>query len=293
MRRLETKLLAGKSGYDIVVPTAYFLQRQIRAGVFQKLDKSKLGNIGNVWPDIAKRLSNYDPGNEYEVNYMWGTTGIGYNVKAMHDRLGANAKIDSWDVVFKPEMLAKFADCGVHMLDSADDILPAALALSWHRPEFDQAEGSRRRSRTDDEGAAFGAEIPFLGIHQRAGERRNLPGGGLVGRHQAGAKARRGGQERRRHRLCDPEGGRADVVRQSRHPQGCRARRRGLRFHRFSAAAGDRGEEQQSGLLRQRQSGEPEIHRQESARRSEHLSGCGDDEEALHRQCARPDRPSG
>jgi len=124
---LETKLLAGKSGYDVVVPTAYFLQRQIRAGVFQKLDKSKLHNIGNVWPDIAKRLADYDPGNEYEVNYMWGTTGIGYNVKAMHERLGADAKIDSWDVVFKPETLAKFKDCGVHMLDSPDDILPAAL----------------------------------------------------------------------------------------------------------------------------------------------------------------------
>jgi putrescine transport system substrate-binding protein len=124
---LETKLLAGKSGYDVVVPTGYFLQRQIQATVFQKLDKSKLPNLVNVWPDIAKRLAAYDPGNQYAVNYMWGTTGIGYNVKAMHDRLGANATIDSWDVVFKPELLAKFKDCGVHMLDSADDILPAAL----------------------------------------------------------------------------------------------------------------------------------------------------------------------
>jgi putrescine transport system substrate-binding protein len=124
---LETKLLAGKSGYDVVVPTAYFLERQIRAGVFQKLDKNRLHNISNVWPEIAQRLASYDPGNQYEVNYMWGTTGIGYNVKAMHDRLGANAKIDSWDVVFKPEQLAKFKDCGVHMLDSPDDILPAAL----------------------------------------------------------------------------------------------------------------------------------------------------------------------
>jgi putrescine transport system substrate-binding protein len=124
---LETKLLAGKSGYDVVVPTAYFLQRQIQAGVFQKLDKSKLPNLVNVWPEIAERLSGYDPGNQYGVNYMWGTTGIGYNVKAVHARLGPNAKIDSWDVVFKPEMLSKFKDCGVHMLDSADDILPAAL----------------------------------------------------------------------------------------------------------------------------------------------------------------------
>ncbi len=124
---LETKLLAGKSGYDLVVPGAYFLERQIKAGVFQKLDKSKLSNLGNVWPEIAKRLSTYDPGNEYAVNYMWGTTGIGYNVKAVRERLGPAAKIDSWDIVFKPENLAKFKDCGVHMLDSSDDILPAAL----------------------------------------------------------------------------------------------------------------------------------------------------------------------
>jgi putrescine transport system substrate-binding protein len=124
---LETKLLAGKSGYDVVVPTGYFLERQIQARVFQKLDKSKLSNLVNVWPEIAKRLAVYDPGNEYAVNYMWGTTGIGYNVKAMHARLGANAVIDSWDVMFKPELLTKFKDCGVHMLDSADDIIPAAL----------------------------------------------------------------------------------------------------------------------------------------------------------------------
>jgi putrescine transport system substrate-binding protein len=124
---LETKLLAGKSGYDVVVPTAYFLERQIRAGVFQKLDKTRLNNLDNVWPDIAKRLAVYDPGNQYAVNYMWGTTGIGYNVNALRERLGPNAKIDSWDIVFKPENLARFKDCGVHMLDSADDIMPAAL----------------------------------------------------------------------------------------------------------------------------------------------------------------------
>ena len=124
---LETKLLAGKSGYDVVVPTAYFLERQIKGGIFQKLDKSKLKNLGNVWPDIAKRLAVYDPGNQFAVNYMWGTTGIGFNVKAMRERLGPNGKIDSWDIVFKPENLAKFKDCGIHMLDSADDIIPAAL----------------------------------------------------------------------------------------------------------------------------------------------------------------------
>jgi putrescine transport system substrate-binding protein len=124
---LETKLLAGKSGYDVVVPTAYFLERQIKAGLFQKLDKSKLPNLAHVWPAIAERLATYDPGNQFAVNYMWGTTGIGYNVDKVRAVLGPDAKVDSWDIVFKPESLARFKECGVMMLDSVDDILPAAL----------------------------------------------------------------------------------------------------------------------------------------------------------------------
>src|ERR1700690_893436 len=78
---LETRLLAGKSGYDVVVPTAYFLQRQIAANIFQKLDKAKLPNLVNAWSAVTGRLAVYDPGNQYAANYMWGTPGIGYNVK--------------------------------------------------------------------------------------------------------------------------------------------------------------------------------------------------------------------
>jgi putrescine transport system substrate-binding protein len=124
---LEAKLLAGKSGYDVVVPTGYFLARQIAAGVFQKLDKNKLPNLANVWPEIAKDLAIYDPSNLYAVNYMWGTTGIGYNVKAVARALGPNAAIDSWGDVFDPDKIAKFKDCGVHLLDSSDDVMSAAL----------------------------------------------------------------------------------------------------------------------------------------------------------------------
>ncbi len=124
---LEAKLLAGKSGYDVVVPTGYFLARQIAAGIFQKLDKAKLPNLVNVWPEIAERQAVYDPGNQYAVNYMWGTTGIGYNAKSAREILGANGAIDSWSDVFEPEKIAKFKDCGVHLLDSSDDIMPAAL----------------------------------------------------------------------------------------------------------------------------------------------------------------------
>jgi putrescine transport system substrate-binding protein len=128
---LEAKLLAGKSGYDVVVPTAYFLARQITAGVFQKLDKAKLPNLVNAWPEIARRLAVYDRGNQYAVNYMWGTTGIGYNVNAARKIFGseaaAAAAMGSWDAVFDPEKIARFKDCGIHLLDSSDDIVSAAL----------------------------------------------------------------------------------------------------------------------------------------------------------------------
>ncbi len=124
---LEAKLLAGQSGYDVVVPTGYFLAREIAAGIFQPLDKSKLPNLVHVWPDIAERLAAYDPGNRFAVNYMWGTTGIGYNVKAVQQILGPGAAIDSWSTVFEADQIAKFKDCGVHLLDSSDDVMSAAL----------------------------------------------------------------------------------------------------------------------------------------------------------------------
>ena len=151
---LETRLLAGKSGSDVVVPTAYFLQRQIAAKIFQKLDRSKLPNLGNAWDAVTGRLTTYDPGNQFAANYMWGTTGIGYNFKAAQRILGADAKIDSWDIVFKPENLAKFKECGVHMLDSADDILPAALNWlgmdpnSTKQPDLDRAAEAVGRVRS-------------------------------------------------------------------------------------------------------------------------------------------------
>jgi putrescine transport system substrate-binding protein len=124
---LEAKLLAGQSGYDVVVPTAYFLSRQIKAGIFRRLDKAKLPNVKYAWPEITKQLAVYDPGNDYAVNYMWGTTGIGYNVKAVKRILGPDGVIDSWDYIFNPEMIAKFKNCGIHLLDSSDDIMSAGL----------------------------------------------------------------------------------------------------------------------------------------------------------------------
>jgi len=124
---LETKLLAGSTGYDIVVPTGTFLARQIGAGVFQKLDKSKLSNLGNMDPAIASRMEKYDPGNEHAINYMWGTTGIGYNIDKVRERLGEDAPLNSWNLLFDPDNAAKLSDCGIYILDAPQEVLPAAL----------------------------------------------------------------------------------------------------------------------------------------------------------------------
>lgn len=131
---LEAKMLAGKTGYDVIVPSHTYLKRFIQAGVLQKLDKSKLPNLKNAWPEITSRLANFDPGNEYGVNYMWGTTGLGINVERVKQRLGA-MPINSWDIVFKPENLSKLRDCGVHVLDTADEMIPAALHYMGINPD--------------------------------------------------------------------------------------------------------------------------------------------------------------
>ena len=140
---LETKLLAGKTGYDIVVPSATFLQRQIQAGIFQKLDRTKLKNYRNLWPDVMQRLAAYDPGNQYAVNYMWFTTGIAVNVAKAKARVG-DKPLDSWDVVFRPENLRRFADCGVYMLDSPEDIFSAALKWEGLDPNSKNPNDVRR-----------------------------------------------------------------------------------------------------------------------------------------------------
>jgi len=124
---LETKMLAGGSGYDVVVPTGTFLQRQISAGAFQKLDYSKLPNAENLWDVIRDRTAKYDPEHEYAINYMWGTTGLGVNVDKVTEILGPDAPIDSLALVFEPENMEKLAACGVYFLDAPTEMIPAAL----------------------------------------------------------------------------------------------------------------------------------------------------------------------
>ena len=123
---LEAKLLAGKSGYDIVVPSNNFLAKQIKAGVYQELDKSKLPNYDNLNKSLLKAVSVSDPDNKHAFPYMWGSIGIGYNPEKVKAALGID-KIESWDTILKPENLAKLKGCGVSFLDSPTEMLPVAL----------------------------------------------------------------------------------------------------------------------------------------------------------------------
>ncbi|OOO24983.1 polyamine ABC transporter substrate-binding protein [Rhizobium sophoriradicis] len=140
---VETKLLAGGTGYDVVVPTADFLQRQIQAGVFQKLDKSKLPNLSNMWDVILQRTAAYDPGNEYAVDYMWGTDGIGYNVKKVAEILGPDVK-PGLEVIFDPKVAEKFKDCGIYVLDTPKDVMTTALRYLGLDPNSTKAEDFKK-----------------------------------------------------------------------------------------------------------------------------------------------------
>jgi putrescine transport system substrate-binding protein len=123
---LETKLLTGNSGYDVVVPSAYFLERQVKAGVFAPLDKARLPNLKNLDQELVERAGRHDPGNGHSVVYMWGTTGIGYD-RAQVAKIMPNAPLDSWQLIFDPAVISKFKDCGISMLDDPTDMVGTAL----------------------------------------------------------------------------------------------------------------------------------------------------------------------
>lgn len=119
---LEAKLMAGGSGYDVVMPSNSFFERQVKAGVYQAIDRSKLSNYGNLDQTLAKQVEKHDAGNVHNIPYAWGTIGIGYNTKMIEERLGTT-EIDSWDILFNPSIAAKLADCGITVLDSPAEIM--------------------------------------------------------------------------------------------------------------------------------------------------------------------------
>jgi putrescine transport system substrate-binding protein len=119
---LEAKMMAGGSGYDVVMPSNSFFERQVKAGVYQTIDKSKLSNIGNLDGTLLKQIEKHDAGNQHNIPYAWGTIGIGYNTQMIEERLGTS-DIDSWDILFNPEIAAKLKDCGIAVLDSPAEVM--------------------------------------------------------------------------------------------------------------------------------------------------------------------------
>lgn len=136
---VETKMLAGSSGYDIVVPSSQFMERQVKASVFAKLDKSLLTNIGNLDPATLKQVAMYDPGNEHAIPYMWSTDGIGYNVDKVK-KLIPDAPVDSWALIFDPKYAAKLKDCGISILDAPSDIRSIVLIYLGKDPNSQNPE---------------------------------------------------------------------------------------------------------------------------------------------------------
>ncbi|VEB61742.1 putrescine ABC transporter periplasmic-binding protein [Salmonella enterica subsp. enterica] len=137
---LEGKLMAGSTGFDLVVPSASFLERQLTAGVFQPLDKSKLPGWKNLDPELLKLVAKHDPDNKYAMPYMWATTGIGYNVDKVKAVLGDDAPVNSWDLVLKPENLEKLKSCGVSFLDAPEEIFATVLNYLGKDPNSSKAD---------------------------------------------------------------------------------------------------------------------------------------------------------
>ncbi|HCP9105525.1 TPA: extracellular solute-binding protein [Escherichia coli] len=137
---LEGKLMAGSTGFDLVVPSASFLERQLTAGVFQPLDKSKLPEWKNLDPELLKLVAKHDPDNKFAMPYMWATTGIGYNVDKVKAVLGENAPVDSWDLILKPENLEKLKSCGVSFLDAPEEVFATVLNYLGKDPNSTKAD---------------------------------------------------------------------------------------------------------------------------------------------------------
>ena len=140
---LEGKLVAGSSGFDVVVPSGFFLQHQIPIGLYKKLDKSKLPNLKNMDPAIMKATEAFDPGNEYAVDYMWGTTALGYNEDLVKKAL-PNAPLNSWDLLFKPENAKVLAGCGITVLDAPAEVVAIALNYLGLDPNSEKAEDLKK-----------------------------------------------------------------------------------------------------------------------------------------------------
>ena len=171
---VHAKLVAGKSGYDIVVPSSNWAKLQIDGGLLRKIDRSQIANWKNLDPSVQAQLGRLDPGNEYMVNWLWGFTTVGINVEKVKAALGSTPMpANVWDLVFKPEYISKMKGCGVSFLDSASEVIPAALHYLG-KPPFSKNAG-------DYQGAAnlLKSVRPFVTLFSSSGYINDMANGSI------------------------------------------------------------------------------------------------------------------
>ena len=205
-----------------MVPSNNFLGKQIQAGAFQKLDKSKLPNWKNLDPALLKQLEVSDPGNQYAVPYLWGTNGIGYNVAKVKEVLG-DQPIDSWAILFEPENMKKLAKCGVAFMDSGDEMLPAALNYLGLDPNTHDPKDYKKAEEVLTKVRPYVSYF-HLQVHLRPGQRQHLRRLRLFrGRPRPLPAPKR--PARHRHPVRDSQGRRQPVVRPDGDSRRCQGRR--------------------------------------------------------------------
>jgi putrescine transport system substrate-binding protein len=171
---LNSKLVAGKSGYDVVVPTAPWARLQIDGKLLRKLDKSKLPNLKNLDPEIQAKLASIDPGNDYLVDWLWGYTTVGINVNKVKAALGGMPMPDNaWELIFNPKYASKLKSCGVSFLDSPSEVLPAAL-MYIGKPAY-----SKNAADYAEAGKVLQAIRPYVTLFSSSGYINDLANGAV------------------------------------------------------------------------------------------------------------------
>lgn len=171
---LHAKLVAGKTGYDVVVPSSTFARLQIDGGLLTKLDKAQLPNLKNLDPDIQAQIANIDPGNEHLVNWLWGYTTIGINTAKVKAALGSEPMPDNvWELFFNPKYISKLKTCGVSVLDSATEVLPAALHYLGKNPF------SKSAADYQAVGALLKSVRPYVTLFSSSGYINDMAGGSI------------------------------------------------------------------------------------------------------------------
>ena len=257
---LHAKLVAGRSGYDVVVPSSYWATVQAGGGLLKKLDKSQLPNLKNIDPDIQSRVALLDPGNQYLVDWLWGYVTVGINVDKVKAALGSMPMpANAWDLLFKPAYVSKLKSCGVSFLDSPTDVIPAALHYLG-KPPFS-------RNQADYQGVA-----PLLksirpsvtlfsssGYINDMGDRRRVRGARLVGRHQHRAPARHRRQDGAEDPGADSRDRRRPLLRHDGHPGRRSAPEERVEMDQLHPPSRDRRRAHEQGVLCQSEQGVPQA----------------------------------